>query len=102
MMFEIICGEGGIPVDEFWYLKNTRIAELLMQGIARRSRTPWEVGRLQAAIQANSMSRKPIEPEDIVRLPWIDDPEDDRTEEEIQQAVDKAVPMLEAMIKNIK
>jgi len=101
-MFQIICGEGGIPVDEFWYQKSTRIAELLMQGVQRRYRTSWEVGRLQAAIQVNSFSRKPVEPEDIIALPWIDEKEDDRTEEEIQKAVDEATPILQAMINKLK
>ena len=95
-----------MAVDVYWQMQNLRLAEQLMEGIARRDRALWEVGRVVARVQASSMGAKHLDDTFPYRLPWDneDNAEFERmSDDERRQQMEQCLPELQkAMLQAIK
>lgn len=97
----IIVGEGGMPIDTYWHCTSMRMISIWAEGVERRTRSIWEVGRVLARVQASAAGCKNLGDDFPYRLPWdrSNEEDDGLTEAQRRAEMERMLPEIEASLR---
>ena len=96
---EVIVGEGGHSLDEYWGLRSVAIAEMMAAGVRRRYRAQWETMRVMAqSVAALWVKDLPEHYPLTMPFPWEEQDDSWRTDDVKEMEASVADKIMDRML----